>query len=100
MSGDCRELVYDPTGTGVCCTKIRVTLEGETVRGVKFTRGCVGNHRASEALVRGRSAREIIPLLEGIKCQNGTSCPDQLAKALRAALSGPTEATRVAGAKP
>jgi len=86
MAGQLRQLVFDTTGTGVCCTTIRVTLAGETVHSVKFTKGCVGNHRGIEALVRGRPAREVIALLAGIKCQKGTSCPDQLAKALRRAL--------------
>ena len=89
MTADAKteELVFDTRGTGVCCTRIRVVLDGDTVRSVKFANGCVGNHRGIEALVRGRPAREVASLLQGIKCQNGTSCPDQLAKALLQALA-------------
>jgi uncharacterized protein (TIGR03905 family) len=71
------------TTQGTCSRKIEIKLEDDVVHEVKFQGGCVGNHQAISALVRGRKIWELISLLQGIQCQNGTSCPDQLAKALK-----------------
>ena len=81
------ELKHDCSGTGVCCTEIQITLDGDVVKKVHIVRGCDGNHRGLEALVRGRKAWEVVRRLKGIDCEGrGTSCPDQLAKALEAAM--------------
>ena len=58
-------------------------VENGVVTEVRFIGGCMGNLQGISKLVEGRKIEEIIPLLEGIKCRNGTSCPDQLSKALK-----------------
>ena len=70
---------------GTCSREILVTLDGDVVQQVQFFGGCGGNLQAVSILVRGRRVEEVIAMLQGIQCQNGTSCPDQLAKALRKA---------------
>lgn len=69
--------------TGTCSRRITFSIENNIITSCSFERGCVGSLQAISRLVTGKPAREVIRLLEGIQCQNGTSCPDQLAKALR-----------------
>lgn len=72
---------------GTCSRQVDVTLEDGIIRSVAFTGGCHGNTQGVAALVRGMKAEEAIARLEGIDCRGrGTSCPDQLSKALRQAL--------------
>ena len=72
---------------GTCSRQIDVELENGVVRSVSFTGGCHGNTQGIAALVSGMRAEEAIARLEGIDCRGkGTSCPDQLAKALKQAL--------------
>lgn len=72
---------------GVCASHIELELDGDTVKEVKFIGGCSGNTQGVAALVKGMCADEAISKLEGIRCGfKATSCPDQLAKALREAL--------------
>lgn len=75
------EIEYKPRG--VCSMKIIVDIENNIVNAVKFVGGCRGNTQGVSALCKGRSVDELIGLLDGIQCRNGTSCPDQLAKALK-----------------
>ncbi len=49
-----------------------------------FQNGCRGNTQGLAAMVIGQKAEEVAAKLEGIECRGGTSCPDQLAKAIRA----------------
>ncbi len=59
-----------------------------TIQNVEFIGGCSGNTQGISSLVKGMKAEEAIDRLEGIRCGNKpTSCPDQLAKALKLALS-------------
>ena len=75
------------TCTGTCSRAIEIELEDDTVRRVAFVGGCDGNTQGVAALVRGMKIDEAIARLEGIDCHGkGTSCPDQLAKALKTAL--------------
>ena len=72
---------------GTCFQKIDFRLEDGKIYDVVFTGGCNGNLKGIAALVEGMDAREAISKLEGIQCGfRSTSCPDQLAKALREAL--------------
>ena len=72
---------------GVCSRKIDIDVEDGIVKAVKFTGGCNGNTQGVAALCIGRPVTELIPILDGIDCNGrGTSCPDQLSKALREAL--------------
>lgn len=74
--------------SGVCSQKILFDLDGKTVKNVKFIGGCHGNTQGIAALVDGMDATEVIARLRGIRCGfKSTSCPDQLANALEAALA-------------
>lgn len=76
---------YRPTG--VCSTMIDLELEDGVIQSVQFTGGCNGNLQGISRLVAGMSAQEAIEKLQGIRCGwKPTSCPDQLSKALTAAL--------------
>lgn len=76
------EYVYKPTG--VCPREIVIDCEGDTVTGVKFCGGCNGNGKGIGALVAGMKIDDVVSRCEGIQCgMKSTSCPDQLAKALR-----------------
>lgn len=73
---------------GVCAQAIEFELDGTTVKNVHFVGGCSGNTQGVARLVEGMDAREAISRLEGITCGlKPTSCPDQLAKALKEALA-------------
>lgn len=73
---------------GVCAKAIEVELEGDIVKSVKFLGGCSGNTQGVARLAEGRKVDEVIATLEGIRCGfKSTSCPDQLAKALKKAIS-------------
>ena len=73
---------------GTCAREISFELENGIVKNVSFFGGCNGNLKGIAALVEGKKAEEIIPLIKGIKCGfKPTSCPDQLANALQEALN-------------
>ena len=79
---------YTYKTTGTCSQAIDITLDGDTVAEVCFTGGCMGNTQGVAALVRGMKVADAIARLEGIDCRGrGTSCPDQLARALREAIN-------------
>lgn len=69
---------------GTCSKMIEFEIVDGYLKNLKFTGGCHGNLQGISALVEGRPVKEIIERLEGINCNGkGTSCPDQLAKALK-----------------
>lgn len=71
---------------GVCSQLIRVEVEDNIVKSAEFIGGCSGNTQGIARLVNGMNVDEAISRLEGIRCgYKETSCPDQLAKALRLA---------------
>ena len=71
---------------GVCSRAIVIELEGQTVVSVKYEGGCNGNTKGISALVAGMPVDEVIERLQGIRCGfKDTSCPDQLAQALKQA---------------
>jgi uncharacterized protein (TIGR03905 family) len=78
--------IYTPKG--VCAMKIQYELdENNILYNVRFVGGCMGNGIGVARLVEGRPATEVIEILSGVDCAGrGTSCPDQLAKALKEAL--------------
>ena len=68
----------------VCSEQIDIETEGEVIRQVQYTRGCHGNTQGVASLCRGMRVSDVIARLEGIDCKGrGTSCPDQLARALK-----------------
>lgn len=71
---------------GVCSQAIDFEIENGVVKSVKFIGGCSGNTQGVAALVTGMKVEDAISKLEGIRCgMRPTSCPDQLAKALKSA---------------
>jgi len=74
---------------GTCSSRIELEIDSDhIINSVSFTGGCNGNLKGISSLVTGRRAEEVISSLEGIRCGfKNTSCPDQLAKALRAAIA-------------
>lgn len=80
-----RKISYSCQGT--CSRQVDIELEEGIVRSVAFVGGCHGNQQGIAALVRGMKAEEVIARLAGIDCRGkGTSCPDQLARALQQEL--------------
>ena len=70
--------------SGTCSQAILTEIDGDTITRVQFVGGCSGNTQGIAALVAGMKIEDAISRLEGIDCAGrGTSCPDQLAKALR-----------------
>ena len=71
------------TTEGVCSERIFFTIDGGRVSRVEFVGGCEGNLQGVASLVEGMEVDEVIRRLRGIDCSGrGTSCPDQLARAL------------------
>ena len=69
---------------GVCSSAIDFEVENDVIVSVKFTGGCNGNLKGISSLCVGMKVQDVIERLEGIRCGfKSTSCPDQLAKALR-----------------
>lgn len=72
---------------GTCSQAIITEIDNGIIVSVQFLGGCSGNTQGIAALVKGMDARSAIERLRGIDCSGrGTSCPDQLAKALEQAL--------------
>lgn len=75
---------YTYTPHGVCSRQIQVVVEDDVIQSVHFIGGCNGNTKGIGALVEGMPVAEVIRRLENIQCGNRpTSCPDQLARALK-----------------
>ena len=69
---------------GVCSQAIDVEVENGVITSIKFVGGCSGNTQGVSALATGMKVEDAIEKLEGIRCgMRPTSCPDQLAKALK-----------------
>jgi uncharacterized protein (TIGR03905 family) len=79
---------YEFVPSGVCSKKISFRLdENQNVRELQFVGGCQGNLKALGIVLDGMSAEKVISLLSGNNCGNrGTSCADQLSRALKLAL--------------
>ena len=68
---------------GVCSRAIEYEIENGVVTDCRFVGGCMGNTQGVAALVKGMTVKEAVSRLKGIQCgPRGTSCPDQLARAL------------------
>ena len=69
---------------GVCCREITLDVKDGIIQDISFSNGCDGNLKGMAVLAKGRRASELIPLIKGIRCgMKPTSCPDQLAAALK-----------------
>lgn len=79
---------YQYRTKGVCARNISFDIFDGKLTAVRFEGGCGGNTKGVAQLVEGMDAEEVIRRLEGIQCGfKGTSCPDQLAKAIKQILS-------------
>ena len=75
-------MVYKPQGT--CSREITFDVENNKLKNVKFQGGCNGNLKGIGSLVEGMDIDDVIQKLEGTVCGvRATSCPDQLAQALK-----------------
>lgn len=75
--------MYQYKTTGVCAQIIQFDVVDNKLKDVVFIGGCRGNTTGVAKLVEGMDVDEVITRLEGIKCRPTTSCPDQLAQALK-----------------
>ena len=81
-------MTYQCIPNGVCSKRITFDLVDGKLHNVQFIGGCNGNLKGIGALVEGLNAEDVIAKVEGIRCgMKSTSCPDQLAKALKEALN-------------
>ena len=75
------------TMTGTCSSKVTLMMEGTQIREACFEGGCEGNLQAICRLIAGMEASEVAKRLKGVDCDGkGTSCPDQLARAIEEEL--------------
>lgn len=80
---------YEYTTKGTCSRSIQFDVEDGMVKNVRFLGGCNGNLKGIGALVEGMNIDEVIARVQGIQCgMKSTSCPDQLAQALKEAKNG------------
>ena len=78
-----QRIAYTPIG-GVCSKMMIVEAEDNMITGVQIVGGCKGNTQGLSKLLVGMEVQDAIQRLEGIDCrERGTSCPDQLAQALK-----------------
>ena len=70
--------------SGTCSSAINYEVENGIVTKCEFVGGCPGNTQGVARLVIGHKVEDVIAMLKGIQCRGGTSCPDQLARALEA----------------
>lgn len=78
---------YQYTTKGTCSKLIEFEVEEGVIKNVNFLGGCHGNLQGIAALVKGMAVEEVVERLDGIDCKGkGTSCPDQLAQALKNTL--------------
>ena len=82
---------YEYTPHGVCSTRIVLDIDNDRITDMHFVGGCSGNTQGTSALVTGMRVEDVIARLRGVRCgRRETSCPDQLARALEAALEQAT----------
>lgn len=77
-------MVFDYQPQGVCSRLMRIEVADGVVKSLQVMGGCNGNLQGISKLVEGMKVEEVIARLEGIRCGfKPTSCPDQLAQALK-----------------
>ena len=85
-------MAYQYRTQGVCSRNLSFDIQDGCVTAVQFEGGCNGNTQGVSRLVEGMPVEEAIRRLSGIQCRvPGSSCPDQLAKALQKALDEQAE---------
>ena len=87
MNGKTERFIYQ-TSPMVCSQEMKFEIEGDTVKSVEILGGCPGNLIGISRLVSGMKISEVIQKFEGISCAGKpTSCPDQMAQALKQYLA-------------
>ncbi len=84
------EYQYKPSGN-ICVSMMKISIDEttDTIHSISILGGCHGNITAIMKLLRGRKVQDVIQELDGIQCgRRGTSCPDQIAKALKQYVEG------------
>lgn len=77
-----KTIQYQPKG--VCARMMEIDIDNGTIQDLRVIGGCNGNLKGISALVKGMKPEEVIARLEGVKCGfKNTSCPDQIAQALK-----------------
>ncbi len=79
--------MYRYTTQGTCSRQILIDVDGDIITKVEFVGGCAGNTQGVARLAENRTIQEVIALCKGIQCRGGTSCPDQLSRALEGILA-------------
>lgn len=80
---------YEYKTKGTCSQRILFEIEDKRLKNVQYIGGCNGNLKGIGALVEGMEVSEVISRLEGTTCgMKPTSCPDQLARALKEIVNG------------
>ncbi len=78
---------YEYKTKGTCSQRILFDIEDGVVKNLQFIGGCNGNLKGIGSLVEGMKVEDVIARVEGIRCgMKATSCPDQLAQALKEAI--------------
>lgn len=77
-------MTYTYRPRGICASMIEIEVEDNKVQNLEIMGGCPGNHLGLAALTRGMEVDEVIKRMEGIRCGfKSSSCPDQVAQALK-----------------
>ena len=77
-------MIFDYTPTGTCSRQMTFEIENDIIRKYTVTGGCPGNLTGIKHLIEGMNIHDVIQKFEGIRCGNKpTSCPDQIASALK-----------------
>ena len=80
-------MTIDYRPRGVCSQRFQIDVEDGVIQSVQVTGGCSGNLQGISSLLRGMRVEDAVARMEGIRCGwKPTSCPDQLAQALKTAL--------------
>ena len=83
-----KQMTFDYIPKGVCARKFTIQVEGGVIRSVKAEGGCNGNLQGVAALLQGMTPEEAVRRMEGIRCgMKKTSCPDQIAQALKGVIT-------------
>ena len=81
-------MTFEYIPTGVCSRKYIIDIDNDILKDITIIGGCNGNLQGIKKLITGMNINDIISKLEGINCNGkGTSCPDQISKALKSYLS-------------
>lgn len=78
-----KTFVYEPKG--VCASKMQFEMDGDRIQSVHIVGGCAGNLLGISRMIQNKTISEVNDAFQGVRCgAKATSCPDQIAKALKA----------------